>query len=94
MHSNRHTNILLFILYNRVVSHDFVKTIIIPLVKHKSRDTTKANNYRPIALFTVASKLFESILLEPLTPNLDTTDNQFELKNGHSTDHFIVPLVV
>ena len=47
-----------------------------------------------MAFATVASKIFEIILLELLTPYLDTTDNQFELKKGHSIDHFIVTLVL
>jgi hypothetical protein len=45
-----------------------MKTIIIPLIKHKSGATSNVNNYRPIALVTLASKIFEIILLELLTP--------------------------
>ena len=54
--------------------------------KNKSGDTSNVNNYRPIALVTVASKILEIILLEMLTPYLNTTDNQFGFKKGHSTD--------
>jgi hypothetical protein len=89
IHSDRRITILLSIFYNRVISHghlpdDFMKTIIIPLIKNKSGDTSNVNNYRPIALVTVASKIFEIILLELLTPYLNTTDNQFGFKKGHS----------
>ena len=49
---------------------DFMKTIIIPFIKNKSGDTSNVNNYTPIALVTVASKIFEMILLEMLTPYL------------------------
>ena len=69
-----------------------MKTIIIPLIKNKSGDTSNVNKYRPIALVTVASKIFEIILLEMLTPYLNTTDNQFGFKKGHSTDHCIFAL--
>ena len=41
-----------------------MKTIIIPLIQNKSGNTSNVNNYRPIALVTVASQLFEIILLE------------------------------
>ena len=63
------TNYLLSIFYSRVVVHghlsdDFMKTIIMSLVKHKYGNTIKVNNYRPTVLITVASKLFEMILLE------------------------------
>ena len=95
--SDRRITILLSIFYNRVISHghlpdDFMKTIIIPLIKNKSGDTSNVNNYRPIVLVTVALKIFEIILLELLTPYLNTTDNQFGFKKGLSTDHCIFAL--
>ena len=88
IHSDRRITILLSIFYNRVISHghlpdDFMKTIIITLIKNKSGDTSNVNNYRPIALVTVATIIFEIILLELLTPYLSTTDNQFGFKKGH-----------
>ena len=94
IHSDRRITILLSIFYNRVISHghlpdDFMKTIIIPLIKNKSGNTSNVNNYRPIALVTVASKILEIILLEMLTQYFNTTDNQFGFKKGHSTDHCI-----
>ena len=69
-----------------------MKTVIIPLIKNKSGDTSNVNNYRPIALVTVASQILEIILLEMLTPYLNTTDNQFGFKKGHSTDRCIFAL--
>ena len=96
--SDRRIIILLSIFfYNRVIFHgylpdDFMKTIIIPLIKNKSGDTSNVNNYRSIVLVTVASKIFEIILLEILTPYLNTIDNQFGYKKGHSTDHCIFAL--
>ena len=57
IHSDRRITILLSIFYNRVIFHghlpgDFMKTIITPLIKNKSGDTSNVNNYRPIALVT------------------------------------------
>ena len=56
IHSDRCITILLSIFYNRMISHghlpdDFMKTIIIPLIKNKSGDTSNVNNYRPIAQY-------------------------------------------
>ena len=68
---------------------DFMKTIVIPLIKNKSGDTSNVNNYRPIALVTVASKIFEIILLGLLTPYLNTTDNQFGLRRDNLLDDFL-----
>ena len=69
-----------------------MKIVIIPLVKNKSGDTSDDNIYRPIALVTVASKIFEIILLEFMESYLDTTDNQFGFKKSYSADHCIYAL--
>ena len=62
-HADKRITILLSIFCNSIITHghlpdDFTKMIIIPLVKNKSGDTSNVNNYRPIALVTVASKIF------------------------------------
>ena len=51
--------------------------IIASIIKNKSEDLSENNNYRPISLATVASKLFESLILSRATPFLITCDNQF-----------------
>ena len=69
-----------------------MKTIIIPLVKHKFGDMCDVNNYIGIALFTVASNIFEIILLELMESYKDTIENQFGFKKGHSADNCIYAL--
>ena len=64
-------------------------TIIAPINKNKSGDLSDNNNYRPIALATVASKLFESLILSRVTPFLITCDNQFGFKKHHSIEMLI-----
>ena len=54
-----------------------MKTALVPIVKNKTRDTSDKNNYRPIAIVTVASKLFEICILEILDTHLITQDHQF-----------------
>ena len=78
--ADRRINILMSIFYTSLHGHlpdDFMKTIIIPLTKNKSGDTIDVNNYRPIPLVTVASKICEIILLDLIESYLSTTDNQF-----------------
>ena len=92
IHADRRITILLSIFYTSVLSHgrlsdDFMRTIVIPLVKIKSGDMSDVNKYRPIVLVIVAFKIFENILLELMESYLDTTDNQFGFKNGHSAGH-------
>ena len=50
------------------------------------KDASDPGNYRPIAITTIASKIFESLFLAHLQPFLKTTDNQFGFKTNHSTD--------
>ena len=71
---------------------NFMKSSIVPIVKNKAGDTSDKNNYRPIALVTSCSKLFELILLEMIDANLETRDNQFGFKTHHSTDLCIFTL--
>ena len=47
------------------------------------------NNYRPIALATIASKLFESLILSRVSTFLSTCVNQFGSKKHHSTEMLI-----
>ena len=82
------------LLYSSLLIHGFLPdtmmtTIIAPIIKNKSGDLSDNNNYRPIALATVASKLFESLILSRAIPFLITCDNQFGFKKHHSTEMLI-----
>ena len=69
-----------------------IETIIVPIVKNKCGNLSDSNNYRPIALATIISKLFESAILLKCEMFLDTCPNQFGFKKGHSTDRCIYVL--
>ena len=82
---------LLASLFNACIIHQYLPDSlmlvhIIPLIKNKLRDSSDPNNYRPIAITTIISKILESVLLRFLAPFLSTTDNQFGFKENHSTD--------
>ena len=62
-----------------------INSIIVPLVKNKCGNLTDKNNYRPIVLSSITSKVFEHIILLRLEEYLCTTDNQFGFMSGHST---------
>ena len=60
--------ILLSLFFTLCLSHGYlppamIETTIVPIVKNKCGNITDSNNYRPIALATIVSKLFESVLL-------------------------------
>ena len=73
-----------------------MKTALVTIVKNKTGDTSVKNYYRPIAIVTAASKLFEICILEILNTYLITHDHQFGFKSKHSTDMciFIVRSVI
>ena len=47
------------------------------------------DNYRPIALASVVSKVAESIIFNRISCYLDTCPNQFGFKRNHGTDQCI-----
>ena len=69
-----------------------IETTIVPIVKNKSGNLSDSSNYRPIALATIVSKMFESVLLFKCAEYLSTSDNQFGFKSSHSTDLCIYTL--
>ena len=82
---------LISILFNSFLNHCFLPSIlmnvlIVPLLKNKLKDPSDSSNYRPIAIATAASKIFESILLRRLSVYLSTSKNQFGFKPNHSTE--------
>ena len=58
-----------------------MKTAIVPIIKIKSGNTSDESNYRPIALVTACSKIFESCLLNMLEHYLETHGHQFGFKS-------------
>ena len=86
--------VLLTLFLNLCISHgylpsDMISTVLIPLLKDKSGNVTDKGNYRPIALSSVISKVFEHVLLGYVDHFMFTTDNQFGFKSKHSTDQCI-----
>ena len=62
-----------------------IQTTIVPIIKNKCGNISSSNNYRPIALATIISKLLESILLMKCEEYLCTSANQFGFKKAHGT---------
>ena len=83
--------VLLTLCFNSMIAHGYIaegvmESIIIPLVKDKKGDITDKDNYRPIAITAVSSKILENLLLLRYRSQLDTVHNQFSFKGKHSTD--------
>ena len=63
-----------------------IKTGIVPIIKNKSGNSSDKANYRPIALVTACSKIFQSCRLIMLEKYLHTHDQQFGFKSQHATN--------
>ena len=63
-----------------------MRTVMVPIIKNKTGDTSDKNNCRYIALVTAASKLFEICILDVLETYLLTHDYQFGFKSKHFSD--------
>ena len=94
-----HTSITvhLSLLFSCMLTHGcmpdaFMKTSLIPILKNKNGDTSAKSNYRPIAIVTAMSKVFELCLSRIMFCSvlfcsvLFISDNQFGFKQKHSTD--------
>ena len=62
---------ILSVLFNFFLNHGslpdaFMRSAIDPIVKNKTGDPSDINNYRPIALVTAMSKVFEICILNVL----------------------------
>jgi len=84
-------------IYNSCLAHAFIPSeimhvIIVPILKKKGLDATKTSNYRPIAIATVTSKLFELLILESNYSKLTTQPGQFGYKKGVGTETAIFTL--
>ena len=68
---------------------------VIPV--YKSGSTLEVNNYRPIFVLNIFSKVFERLMYDRLTQFLDKYNilyqNQFGFRQGHSTHHALITLV-
>ena len=97
IYADKNISVYLSLLFTSCLIHghlpeSFMKSAIVPLIKNKSGDSSDKSNYRPIALVTPCSKLFELVVLEVIDTHLSTTHNQFGFKSGHSTDMCIYTL--
>ena len=88
---------LLCLLFNASIVHSYLpvslmNATVTPIVKDKRGDVTDKDNYRPITITTVTSKLLESIICNKFTDQLYTSDHQFGFKRHHSTDMCVFAL--
>lgn len=85
------TAVLLAMCFSGFMAHGFLpdsllSVTLVPVIKDKAGGIGSRDNYRPIALASVVSKVLERVLLDRLGPFLCTTENQFGFKSKLGTD--------
>ena len=69
-----------------------IANVLVPVIKSKTGRIMSKDNYRPIALASVVSKVAEIVIYNRISVYLDTCPNQFGFKRNHSTDQCIYVL--
>ena len=63
-----------------------LKSVIIPIIKNKNKRISDKDNYRPICLANVFTKVVEKVLYSRMDGYLQSTFNQFGFKRKHGTE--------
>lgn len=66
--------------------------LLVPVIKNKTGKVGNSDNYRPIALASIVSKVIEMILLDRISQCIRSADNQFGFKAMLGTDMCIYAL--
>ena len=85
---------LLSMCFSSLFVHGFLPSglmsvVLVPVIKNKVGNVNSSDNYRPIALASVVSKLVETIILDRIEHLLMTNANQFGFKKHHGTDQCV-----
>ena len=64
-------------LIHEYVPDDFGRGILIPIIKDKNGDADSLDNYRPITISPVISKVFEMYLCETFSDHFEVDALQF-----------------
>ena len=76
----------MFFLNHGFLPDNMMSVILVHIIKDKSGQISDIKNYRPIALASFVSKLFEILLVNRMSSFLNSFDNQLGFNKKHSTD--------
>ena len=81
--ADRQLSIILSVLTTAIFSHGHIpevmlKSAIVPIIKDKNKRINDKNNYSPICLSNLFTKVIEQILLKRLHPFLKTTETNMD----------------
>ena len=61
------------------------ESVTVPIIKDKNKCVNDTNNYRPICLSNICSKILEVIFIR-INTFLESSSNQFGFKPKHGTE--------
>ncbi len=73
-------------LVHGVLPDSMIAVLLVPVIKDKMGKINTKDNYHPIPLASVISKIVERILLDRLEMYLLTNNNQYGFRRKHGTD--------
>ena len=76
-------------LTHNCIPQKLMDTMIIPLLKNSKSDISDCNNYRPIDIPSIMSKILESAILEEYKDYFIKGNHQFGLRTKHGADQCI-----
>ena len=96
-HAGVHLPRVLAMFYSLCLSHshlptELMKTIVVPIVKDRTGDTSDLANYRPISLATVLAKVLDGLLDRHMATRIELHDAQFGFRPVLSTETAILSL--
>ena len=68
------------------VPHYMNESVIVPIIKDKNKRVNDKNNYRPICLSNICSKIIEVVIFNRIGTFLQSSPNQFGFKPKHGTE--------
>ena len=66
-----------------------LSVVLVPIIKDKTGNISSKDNYRPIALASIMSKVLEIVIMNRIELCLRTSSNQSGFKANHGTDQCI-----
>ena len=60
-------------------------SLMVPIIQNKNKSSTDKNNYRPICIFNMFTKIVDEVLYRRMDKYILTTSNQFGFKPKHGT---------
>lgn len=69
-----------------------LSVLLVPVIKDKVGKVGGIDNYRPIVLASILSKVLEKIFLDKITVLINSANNYFGFKAKHGTDLCIYAL--